>query len=65
MDEFYRAGTAGWAPMRTFEDFRPGQVFFTRQPQVEADEIVAFVREYDPQPFHVHEETAAETVFGG
>ena len=28
-------------------------------------EIVAFGREWDPQPFHVDPETAKESVFGG
>lgn len=30
----------------------------------EADEIKAFARKYDPQPFHVDEEAARKSVFG-
>ena len=29
------------------------------------DEIVAFAREFDPQPFHLDEAAAARTIFGG
>jgi acyl dehydratase len=29
------------------------------------DEIIAFAREYDPQPFHIDSEAAARSVFGG
>ena len=30
-----------------------------------ADEIKAFARQYDPQPFHTDEATARDTFFGG
>ena len=29
------------------------------------DEIIRFAREYDPQPFHLDEHAAKETLFGG
>ncbi|MDQ3992333.1 MAG: MaoC family dehydratase [Actinomycetota bacterium] len=48
-----------------FEDFEPGHVFELGSRTVTADEIVAFGREFDPQPFHVDEEAAAASVFGG
>jgi len=31
----------------------------------DADEIKAFARKYDPQPFHVDEEAAKKSLFGG
>jgi acyl dehydratase len=32
---------------------------------MEADEIKAFARQFDPQPFHLDEEAAKRTFFGG
>ena len=51
--------------MRYFEDFAVGQTFNLGSRKLEADEIVAFAREYDPQPFHTDERAAAATPFGG
>jgi acyl dehydratase len=52
-------------PERYFEDFEPGHVFELGSRTVTADEIVAFARDWDPQPFHTDEEAAAASVFGG
>jgi acyl dehydratase len=52
-------------PERTFEDFEPGQVYELGSKVVTADEIVAFARQFDPQPFHVDPEAAKDSVFGG
>jgi acyl dehydratase len=49
-----------------FEDFSPGQTF--RGPtriRVDAAAIKAFAAEFDPQPFHMDEEAAKETIFAG
>jgi acyl dehydratase len=48
-----------------FEDFHPGQVFGLGPKLVTKDEIVAFAKEFDPQPFHLDEETANASVLGG
>ena len=48
-----------------FEDFEPGQVYELGTRLVTEREIVAFGREWDPQPFHVDPEAAKESVFGG
>ena len=48
-----------------FEDFVPGQAYELGSRTVTEGEIVAFAREWDPQPFHVDPETARESVFGG
>jgi acyl dehydratase len=52
-------------PDLTFEDFEPGQVYELGTTTVSADEIVAFAREFDPQPFHLDPDAAKESVFGG
>lgn len=48
-----------------FEDFEPGMVLDLGERTLTKDEIVAFAREYDPQPFHVDEGAARESPFGG
>jgi acyl dehydratase len=48
-----------------FEDFEPGQVHELGSHAVSESEIVAFAREWDPQPFHTDPEAAKESVFGG
>jgi acyl dehydratase len=52
-------------PGHTFEDFEPDQVFELGSHTVTEEEIVAFARQFDPQPFHVDAAAAAESVFGG
>lgn len=47
------------------DDFRVGQRFVSGAHTVDAEEIKAFAREFDPQPFHLDEETAKHTLFGG
>jgi acyl dehydratase len=51
--------------MRYAEDLTPGLTFPLGRRQLSAEEIIAFAREWDPQPFHVDEAAAATTVFGG
>jgi acyl dehydratase len=48
-----------------FEDFPPGRVFDLGTVVVDRDEMVAFARRFDPQPFHVDEQAAEESLFGG
>ena len=52
-------------PDLTFDDFEPGQVLELGSVAVTEDEIIEFARRFDPQPFHVDPEAAAESVFGG
>jgi acyl dehydratase len=47
------------------EDFAVGQVFSTGRLQIDADQIKSFAREFDPQPYHLDEEAARKSVFGG
>ncbi len=48
-----------------FEDFAVGDVFRAGPVALAEDDIVAFARRYDPQPFHIDPEAAAETIYGG
>ena len=50
---------------RYFEDFAVGQVFKpSGRVRVEKDEIIAFAKKFDPQPFHLDEEAARQSIFG-
>ncbi len=51
--------------MRWFEDFTPGQVLELGSRTITAEAIVAFAREFDPQPFHLDEEAAKRSIYGG
>lgn len=51
--------------MLHYEDFKEGQTFDLGSYYVSADEIVAFAREFDPQPFHLDEEAGRKSVLGG
>lgn len=53
------------APLRYFEDFIPGLRLEFGEKRVTAEEIVAFARDYDPQPFHLDAAAGAATHFGG
>ncbi|HUQ21595.1 MAG TPA: MaoC family dehydratase [Gaiellaceae bacterium] len=48
-----------------WEDFEAGQVLQLGSVEVTEQAIVDFARQFDPQPFHVDPEAAAESVFGG
>lgn len=51
--------------MRHWEDFQVGEVEQIGTRKVARDEVIAFAREYDPQPFHVDEGAAAKSMYGG
>jgi acyl dehydratase len=50
--------------MTYFEDLRVGMRREVGSHTFTADEIKAFAREFDPQPFHLDEEAAARSHFG-
>lgn len=50
---------------RYFEDFQVGESVELGSTRVTAEEIVAFARQFDPQPFHLDPERAKESLFGG
>jgi len=51
--------------MLHYEDLQVGNRFNTGDHTVTTDEIVAFARRHDPQPFHTDPEAAKSTFFGG
>lgn len=50
---------------RYFEDYRPGEVHEFGDYLVTREEITEFARRYDPQPFHLDDDAAAESIYGG
>ncbi|MTH98396.1 MaoC family dehydratase [Roseibium sp. RKSG952] len=48
-----------------FEDFEAGQVFELGEMPVTRAELLAFAGEFDPQPFHLDEEAARQSILGG
>jgi acyl dehydratase len=51
--------------LRYFEDFAAGEVISLPGRQVTRAEIIAFATEYDPQPFHLDEDAARDSLLGG
>lgn len=47
------------------EDLHIGQTFTTGSLTVTTEAIKAFARDYDPQPFHLDEDAARDSLFGG
>jgi acyl dehydratase len=50
---------------RWFEDYTPGLTVEFGAERVAEDEVIAFARRFDPQPFHVDADAAARGPFGG
>jgi len=48
-----------------WDDFREGEVREFGSTTVKREDIVRFASEFDPQPFHVDDDAAAKTMFGG
>lgn len=54
------------APTPLFlEDLHVGQTFVSGQVTVTTEDIKAFARQFDPQPFHLDEEAAKDSLFQG
>jgi acyl dehydratase len=51
--------------MRYLEDFTAGQKFGSGRIKVEQERIKSFAAEFDPQPFHLDDAAARDTVFRG
>jgi acyl dehydratase len=47
------------------DDLRVGQRFSSGEHVLDATQIKAFAAQYDPQPFHLDEEAARGSLFGG
>jgi acyl dehydratase len=50
---------------RYLEDFAVGQTFMSGRLRIDAARIKSFAAEFDPQPFHLDEEAARDTIFQG
>src|SRR5439155_19903217 len=53
----------GGVTMRYLEDFEPGQKFGSGRLSVEAARIKSLATEFDPQPFHLDEDSARDSFF--
>ncbi|NDV85643.1 enoyl-CoA hydratase [Aurantimonas aggregata] len=51
--------------MRTYEDFTEGLELPLGPYAVTLEEVLEFAREFDPQPFHLDEEAARDSLLGG
>jgi acyl dehydratase len=49
---------------RYYEDLTVGDTFEVGSYTVEKSEMIEFAEQFDPQPFHVDEEAAEDSVFG-
>jgi acyl dehydratase len=59
-----RSGTGGVAELY-WEDLVPGRAFDLGVTEVDGDEMVAFAHRYDPQWYHVDQQLAADSEYGG
>ncbi len=50
---------------RYWDDLKEGERLSCRPVVFEKEEIISFAKKYDPQPFHVNEEIAKKSIFGG
>jgi acyl dehydratase len=51
--------------LRYFEDFEVGDKRAVGSIRVTREEIIDFATRFDPQPFHIDEAAARESIFGG
>ncbi|HEY7870120.1 MAG TPA: MaoC family dehydratase [Methylomirabilota bacterium] len=51
--------------MKYFEDVQVGEVMRFGRYEVTREEIIAYARQFDPQPFHLDEASARESMYGG
>src|SRR5437762_7899185 len=50
---------------RFLDDFAVGQTFRSGRLRIDKERIKTFSAEFDPQPFHLDEDAARDTIFGG
>ena len=48
-----------------FDDLKIGDAFETATHALDVDQIKGFARQFDPQPFHLDDDAARETIFRG
>ena len=59
------AGEIGGKDLLYLDDLEVGQRFTSRTHLVDEAEIKAFARQFDPQPFHLDEDAAKDSLFSG
>ncbi|TWS99902.1 MaoC family dehydratase [Reyranella sp. CPCC 100927] len=52
-------------PLRYWEDYEVGARYDLGSRAITEDEIIAFARQFDPQPFHIDPVAARQSMFGG
>src|SRR5262252_3561045 len=50
---------------RFLEDFAVGQTYGSGRARIDGDRIKSFAAEFDPQPFHLDEDAARNSIFRG
>ncbi len=50
---------------RYLENFAVGEIFRSGSLRIGKERIKSFAAEFDPQPFHINEDTACDTMFRG
>ena len=51
--------------MRYWEDIKEGEVVELGSRTMDKERMIAFAREFDPQPFHTDEKVAEGSIYGG
>jgi acyl dehydratase len=66
VEEYSMPDSNGVKPEAIYlEDLKVGLVFRSSEHRLDAEQIRDFARRFDPQPFHLDEEAARDTFFGG
>src|SRR5438270_599087 len=63
--ESEQARTDPATPSRYYEDFHVGDVIDVGSVSLSEADIIAFARQYDPQPMHIDPNAASFTIYGG
>jgi len=50
---------------RYFDELRDGEYLNCKPVLITREAIIEFAKKFDPQPFHIDENTASESIFGG
>jgi acyl dehydratase len=59
------AGEAGGDDLLYLDDLRVGQRFTSKARAIDEAQIKAFARQFDPQPFHLDDDAAKDSLFSG
>lgn len=51
--------------LKYYEDYQVGEKFISDTYVIEKEELIEYSRKWDPQPFHIDEEAARQSIYGG